>query len=204
MKWKESGNDNNFEQPSLGSHLARCIKVIDIGTQRGEYGGKVKITRQNIVGWELPSELMEEGEMAGRPFVVSKFYNATLHKESTLRKDLENWRSKPFTQAELDGFESKNIIGKTCMVTIGLNQNGKMKVTAVTSVPKGMTVPPQVNQSLYFSLEPDEFDESIFNGLSDGIKKMIQMSPEFKQLHEPVGAGVGTSGDEEVDTSVPF
>jgi hypothetical protein len=202
MKWKEN-SDHNYEQPSLGTHIARCVKVIDIGTQKGEYQGKVTIKRQCIVGWELPNELMQEGEWAGKPFVVSKFYTASLNEKANLRKDLENWRNKPFTDAELAGFESKNILGKPCMVTLNTTQNGKVKVSSVTSVPKGTPIPTQVNNNLYFSLEPEEFDASIYEGLSDGIKKMIQMSPEFKVIHEP--QPVATGGAEEgPDEQIPF
>jgi hypothetical protein len=202
MKWKEN-SEHNYEQPPLGTHVARCVKVIDIGTQKGEYQGKVTIKRQCIVGWELPNELMQEGEWAGKPFVVSKFYTASLNEKANLRKDLENWRNKPFTDQELAGFESKNILGKPCMVTLNTTQNGKVKVTSVTSIPKGTPVPVQVNNNLYFSLEPEEFDASIYEGLSDGIKKMIQMSPEFKVIHEPQPVTAG-GGDEGPSEEIPF
>lgn len=202
MKWTENSS-HEYEAPPLGTHMARCIKVIDIGTQRGEYNQKVTIKRQCIVGWELPQELMQEGDNAGKPFVVSKFYTASLNEKATLRKDLENWRNKPFTTEELMGFESKNIIGKACMVTLTQNQNGKVKVSSVTSLPKGMTVPAQVNHSLYFSLSPDEYDQRVFDGLSDGIKKMVMASPEYKTLQEP-HEDSGVHEEEHEKEEIPF
>ena len=45
MKLTDSGG-GNYEQPPIGTHVARCIKVIDLGTQRGEYQGKATIKRQ--------------------------------------------------------------------------------------------------------------------------------------------------------------
>ena len=35
MKWSDTGG-GDFEQPPIGTHMARCVRVIDIGTQRGE------------------------------------------------------------------------------------------------------------------------------------------------------------------------
>lgn len=102
MKWNDAGS-GNYEQPPVGTHLARCIKVIDIGTQKGEFQGKVTMKRQVIIGWELPNETMTEGEHAGKPFGVSKFYTASLNEKANLRADLANWRGRDFTPQELGG-----------------------------------------------------------------------------------------------------
>lgn len=182
MKWSDNGG-GDFEQPPVGTHSARCIKIIDIGTQRSEYQGKAIIKRQCIVGWELPTELMTEGDLAGKPFVVSKFYTASLNEKANLRKDLENWRGKAFTEQELMGFDSKNILGKPCMLSLTMNDKNKVRVTGVMALPKGLSVPNQINPSVYFSL--DEFDRKVFEGLSDGYKKLIQTSPEYQQIQNP-------------------
>jgi hypothetical protein len=181
MKWADNGG-GDFEQPPIGTHAARCVKIIDIGTQKGEYQGKVNIRRQCIVGWELPTELMTEGEYTGKPFVVSRFYTASLGEKANLRKDLENWRGRSFTEQELLGFHSKNILGKACMLSVIHNEKGKARVSGVMAMPKGMPIPEQINNSVYFSLEPDEFNQATFDALSDGYKKLIQASPEWQQL----------------------
>src|ERR1700685_4504260 len=103
MKWPDT-RGGDFEQPPIGTHMARCVRVIDIGTQRGEYQGKVNIRRQCIIAWELPTELMSEGDSAGKPFIVSRFYTASLGKKANLRADLQNWRGREFTEEELSGF----------------------------------------------------------------------------------------------------
>ncbi len=180
MQWKDSGG-GDFEQPPVGTHVARCIKMIDIGTQQGEYQGKATYKRQVIIGWELPNDLMTEGEYQGKPFIVSKFYTASLSEKSNLRKDLSNWRGRDFTEQELMGFDSKNILGKTCMVSLTTNDKGKVRITGVMAIPKGMTVPDQINKETYFSLEPNEFNEEACESLSDGIKKMVKVSPEYQE-----------------------
>lgn len=201
MKWVNN-DGSDFEQPPVGTHVARCIKVIDIGTQRGDYQGKATSRRQCIIGWELSNELMAEGDYVGQPFTVSKFYTASLGEKANLRRDLENWRGRSFTDQELGGFESKNIIGKTCMLSLTLNEKAKIRVTGVMALPKGMEVPGQVNKSIYFSM--DEFDAGVFDALSDGIKKMISSSPEYlAAIKQSLGGGSQTSHDG-VDDDIPF
>lgn len=199
MKWKDNGG-GDFTPAPIGTHVARCVKIIDIGTQKGEYQGKVTIRRQCVIGWELPDELMPDGESAGKPFVVSKFYTASLGEKANLRKDLESWRGRSFTEAELAGFDSKNILGKPCLVTVIHTDKGKSRVASVTSVPKGMNVPAQVNTSVYFSL--DDFDPAVLESLTDGFKKMIQVSPEYQQATQAKPAGRTALADMEDD--IPF
>ena len=200
MKWSDTGGVD-FEQAPIGTHVARCVKIIDIGTQKGEYQGKVTIKRQCIVGWELPTELMQEGEYAGKPFVVSRFYTASLGEKANLRKDLENWRGRQFTEQELMGFESKNILGKPCMLSIIHNDKGKARESGVMAVPKGMPVSDQINPSVYFSL--DEFDQKVFDSLSDGYKKLIQASPEWQGLKN--GSGKQPAGKfDDMEDDIPF
>lgn len=182
MKWQNNGS-SDFEQAPIGTHIARCVKVIDIGTQRGEYQGKATVRRQCIIGWELPTELMTEGDSAGKPFTVSRFYTASLNEKSTLRKDLAQWRGRDFTEQELAGFESKNVLDKCCLVSITPNDKGRARVTGVMALPKNTPVPDRVNGLTYFSL--DEFDQKAFDSLSEGYKKLITASPEYRAIVTP-------------------
>lgn len=200
MKWADNGG-GDFEQAPIGTHIARCVKIIDIGTQRGEYQGKVNIRRQCIVGWELPSELMTEGEFAGKPFVVSRFYTASLGEKANLRKDLENWRGRAFTEQELLGFESKNILDKPCMLSVIHNDKGKARVSGVMAIPKNTAVPARVNELTYFSL--DTFDAKVFDALSDGYKKLIEASPEYQQMKNG-GAAPAKGKFDDMEDDIPF
>lgn len=202
MKWQDNGG-GDFEQPPIGTHVARCVKIIDIGTQRGEYQGKATIRRQCIIGWELPTELMTEGELAGKPFTVSRFYTCSLGEKANLRRDLESWRGKSFTEEELNGFEAKNILGKPCLLGLTPNAKGKTRVTGVMALPKGTQVPDQISQPLFFSLEKDEFDRTVFDGLSDGYKKLIMVSPEYQELANP-GTPNPKGKFDDMEDDIPF
>jgi hypothetical protein len=181
MKFSENSN-STFEQPPVGAHVARCIKLIDLGTQENDYQGKVTHPRQVMITWELPNSVMEEGDAKGKPFIVSKFYTQSLSEKANLRKDLMNWRGRDFTEEELAGFDAKNILGKPCMVSITLTEKGKARVSSVMAIPKGMSCPEQVNPSVILSLEYDEFNQDIFDSLGKGLKNIIEQSPEFKKL----------------------
>jgi hypothetical protein len=203
MKWTDTGG-GDFEQPPIGTHMARCVRVIDIGTQRGEYQGKVNIRRQCIIGWELPTELIQDGDLAGKPFVVSKFYTASLGTKANLRRDLQNWRGRDFTEAELAGFEAQNIMGKPCMLALTLNDKGKAKISGVMALPKGMEVPPQTTTPVFFSL--DKYDPAVFESLSEGIKKFITASPEYQAITRPPipGANKPAGSFDDMDDDLPF
>lgn len=201
----DSGN-GNFEQAPIGTHRAVCTKLIDIGTQRGEYQGQVSMKRQLILGWELVDELMTTGEYAGKPFTVSKFYTASLNEKATLRHDLANWRGLDFSEEELRGFDAKNILGAGCLLSLVMNDKQRVKVNGVMALPKANrdSMPKPVAALLYFSLEPDQFDQSVFDSLSDGYKKMITVSPEYQQLK--ANPAIAQSGDdfEEFPSDIPF
>lgn len=201
MQWKDSGG-GDFEQPPVGTHVARCFKIIDIGTQRGEYQGKATVKRQCIIGWELPLELMTDGDYAGKPFAVSKFYTSSLSEKANLRKDLANWRGRDFSAQELAGFDPKNILGVPCMLSLTKNDKDRVRVTGVMALPKGTNVPEQVNRTVYFSL--DEFDRAVFDSLSDGIKKLIEVSPEFKELTNPQQPRKSGGTFDDMPDDIPF
>src|SRR5687768_9859188 len=148
----DNGGGGTFEQAPVGAHIARCIALIDIGTHHGEYEGVPNVRHQVIVKWELPGELIQDGEFAGKPFTVSEFYTLSLGEKANLRKALTAWRGKEFTEDELKGFDLKNVLNKPCMLQVGRNKKDRAKVQAVMSLPKGMTCPEQVNPGVYFSL----------------------------------------------------
>jgi hypothetical protein len=191
----KGSNNTEFASCPEGSHIARCIKVIDLGTQKGEYEGKVTMNRKIMITWELPLELIQEGELKGKPFGISQFYTAKLGDKARLRADLKNWRGRDFTPEELNGFEIKQILGKPCMVSVV--KNGEYtNVASVMALPKGMSCPDLVNPIVYFSM--DEYDEDAFNGLSEKLQAKIRLSPEFAEL------GKTETSKEIADSEIPF
>ena len=181
----------DFEQPEAGTHPAICFKIVDLGTQTGRWEGEQIVRRQVIISWEIEEKMKD-----GKPFSVSHFYTASLHEKANLRRDLESWRGKKFTDDELKGFNIKNLLGKSCLVSIIKNEKGKTKLSTVSQMPKSMAPIQQVNPSVHFSF--DEFDQSVFDNLTNGYKKIIMQSPEFQALSSTNSLGKGDAQDEQL------
>ena len=47
-------SEQTYPKVPIGMHKARCIKVIDLGTQKQDFKGDVSWKRQALVIWELP------------------------------------------------------------------------------------------------------------------------------------------------------
>jgi hypothetical protein len=70
---------------------------------------------------------------------VSKFYTLSLNEKANLRKDLESWRGKAFSDAEIEnGFDIEKLIGANCYLNIAQNDKGKSVISAINPLPKGM------------------------------------------------------------------
>jgi hypothetical protein len=177
----DKGTNKEFSLAPAGTHLARCYRLIDIGTRHSEYMGEPTTKNEVVFGWELCHETVDTEE-GPKPAVCSKFYTNSLNEKANLRKDLEAWRGRPFTDDELKAFDLNAVLGKPCLLTIVHQANAegrkKAKVFAVTGVPKGTVVPPQVNPSQSFWI--DEWDEQVFEKLPDGFKRLITASDEFR------------------------
>lgn len=178
-KPSESGS---FELSPAGTFTAICYRFIDRGTQKSEYMGEAKTRREVMLTWELCNEFMTDG----RPFSASKTYTWSMHEKATLRKDLEAWRGRNFTDDDFDGpnaFNTKKLIGAPCTLTITHetkpNGNTYAKVTSIGKVIKGMAVPEMINSPVYLALVREEFEPTAFAGLSDKLREIIGASPEY-------------------------
>lgn len=175
--------NNKPQQLEAGTYQARIVGVIDIGTQRSEFDGKERFSRQLVLQFEFPTETFtnDEGQTIAR--TLGKFYTASLNEKASLRKHLEQVRGKKFTQEDLAGFDVKKLLGALATVSVVLNQNDKPKVANVSAPMKGAN-PPQVNPSLYFDL--DAFEASVYETLPEFYKAIIADSPEYIRATQKV------------------
>lgn len=183
-----SKSGGNFEMTPAGVHVARCYRIIDIGTQKSEYQGQVKNSRKVMIGWEL---LGDEKMTDGRPFSVNKRYTLSLHEKAQLRKDLEAWRGKAFTTEEEAGFDIAKVLGASCMLNIvhekGDNGNDYANIASIMPLPKGLPKPDGVNETVLFEI--DYPDMTIFEMFSDKLKATIQGAPEWNKKAPAVSVG---------------
>lgn len=207
----------NFEATPSGMHLARCYRIIDLGTQKSEYMGQVKYLHKIMLGWEIHGTNDDGTPLKmrdGRPFAIFKNYTLSWSEKATLRGDLQSWRGKPFTQEEMRRFDLKTVLNAWCMLNVieRAGQDGKMyvNVSGVTPVPamiKKNGLPEAINKNELFNLTDP--DMAMFDTFSDNLKKKIQSSPEWEKLSkktktvDDIAKAPATSFDED-DGDIPF
>ncbi len=204
-RYATDSGGGDFKQAPAGSHVGRCIKIIDIGTHHGEYQGAPTIRNQVIVQWEIPGETVTI-DGVDKPLIVSKFYTNSLSVKANLRHDLETWRAREFTLQELIKFDLVSILNAPAMLSIVHNDKGKAKVSGVMKLPKGVTCPDAFNPVEAFWI--DEWDQEKFDAMSPGFQKMIMDSDEYKKRLNgdpapPAKAG-GSSNIDTLDDDIPF
>jgi hypothetical protein len=101
---------SDFEPIPAGSHQAVCYGVVDLGTQMSN-NPQFADARKVCILWELPQERgkfkdkEDQSKMVDRPRAISAVYTLSLGTKANLRKVLESWRAKQFTEDELKGFD---------------------------------------------------------------------------------------------------
>lgn len=199
---KTVDNESKYPEVSTGVHKARCVKVIDLGTQENNYDGQVTWKRQCMVIWEVPSEVNNNGE----PLTISKFYTLSLHEKATLGQDLSAWRGRPFTEMEKKGFDISKLCGVTCFINVMEGKNGKPRVSSIMPLPKDDDIKDQYHESVVFSIdEYQKGNREEFNKLADGIRNIILRS---KELQDTQDMGDGNNGADmpnlSSDEDIPF
>lgn len=177
----------HFELAPAGTFIGRCHRFIDLGSHEQTYQGESKgLKRLVMIGFELPTELMQEGDWAGKPFTIHKRYTWSTHEKAAMRKDLESWRGRKFNDSDFGpgGFDVRNLLGVPATLSIAHSEGERTyaNITGIGPAMKGVTVPPAVNAPVYFSLESDRFNGNIFDGFSDKLKDFIRDTPEYRRL----------------------
>ena len=188
--------DSDYRLAPAGNHLAVSCRLIDLGTQETKYQGQPKRQRKIYLEWQLPGEKQDDGQ----PITVGNRYTLSSSEKATLRKHLESWRGQRFDDDEIASFDLRKILGKCCLLSIVQTQrDGKTyaDVTHVAALPKGTQPAAVAGETVYLSLEPDDFEPAVYESLSERLRETIAASPEFKALEYSTDGN--DSGDE-----IPF
>jgi len=212
---KDSGG-GNFKRVPAGAYIGRCYSLIDLGTQttNGQYGEKQQ--HKLRIGWELFGE-DEQGvpltiEVDGRemPMTISKSYTVSLHEKAGLRKDLQAWRGRDFTEEEAKAFDVSKLLGAYCMVNVTTSEtNGKTysNVAGLTPLPGALknAKPAPVHELVTFNL--DDPDMAVFSKFHEKLQEAIKSSPEWKSKFkgtEAQRAATAPAGAPHDDDDIPF
>ena len=211
----ENNTGGSFKPVPAGMHLARCYRIIDLGTQKTEYEGNVKFLRKTKFVWEVHG-IDDSGAPIvtdkGEPFVITKDYTLSWGEKANLRKDLEAWRGKPFSADEQRRFDIKNVLDKFCMINVqhkpkrtgdGVYAN-IVNVTPGPAALKG-SMPAGFNKAQMFTLGEPDMD--MFETFGDYLKAQIKESPEWKALSAPKNESKSNqkgADDDFGDDEIPF
>lgn len=200
-----TNSGSNYEPIPAGTHVARCYSMVYLGTIKTDFQGQEKWLPKVRITFELPLETKVFKEENGeQPFVISKEYTLSLGEKANLRKDLESWRGKKFSEDEAKGFDICKLLGKECMLSI-VHTESKGNIYAnignISGLAKGMTCPPQVNPTFEFSVA--DFDEDKFKILPQFLQDKVKGSKEFEEMiSRPEGVDVIIEDD--LNDPLPF
>ncbi len=193
LKVSKGGSD--FEIVPEGQYTARCIKVIDLGTQRTEWAGQEKWQPKVMITWEL---LDDEVKMQdGKPFAITSQYTASLDERSRLFADLTAWRGKKFTELELAGFEIDKLLGAYCKLQVVHNQVGDKTYANFNAIMSTTDRPTGVNPLVKFDV--NEPDMTVFETFSDWLKDKIRSSYEWTKEDKEADQTVVEPQDIEIE-----
>ena len=173
------GGGKDFKDLDVGSYVARIYRIIDLGTQKKEWEGEVKYVPQVLYFFEVPSKTIEI-EGIQKPLTTTAWLTNSMGEKANLRHAAEAILGRSITDKEIDaGFDQNKLLEQPCMISIVPKKKGGTRVGSIFALPDGVTCPPQFNQSESFWL--DEFSQEQFDSLTDGLKRIIMLSPEYAE-----------------------
>lgn len=200
-----------------GSYPARCIRIIDLGTQETEWKGVTKDSHKVKFVFEFPDEKavfnQEEGE---QPFILSKTYTASFNSKASLYKDLCSWMKQDVKK--LESFKLSDLLDKECLISVTHSVSDKRKdylyekckengvdtstihpsqytyanIAGIMPVPKGMSVSPANNEQ--YVLDFDNFDQAVYEKLSEWDQEKVDQSKERKSSTKPAKTAAPAGG----------
>lgn len=149
---EESGGD--FKRLETGVYNARCDLLADLGMRETNFGDKHKV----YIRFAIPDQTVEKEDGTTFQMSIGSQYTASLNKKANLRKMLENWRGKPFTDEELKGFELTKLLNAPATVVVGsyVDREGKERPKIESVIRCKANVEPLDHEAVAFGLDSTE------------------------------------------------
>ena len=176
----------------VGNHVARCVQMIHLGTKEFEYSGETKKQNKVRLVWELLDEnytYEKDGEQITSNFMIGKEYTLSMHEKSSLRKELQSWRGKPFTSDEARSFDVTKLLNVPCMLNVIHKESGDgsktyANISSISSVPKSLKPGEATTEIIEFNFN-DKYD--LLETLPDWLQDRIKESDEYaEKLSAPI------------------
>lgn len=183
LKAPVGGGDFERELPPAGMMHARCVVVLDLGTHTdpkflNDKTGKPVRAHKVQLQFELDATTEYEGEKV--PMMATMRLTLSSNEKSALRKHLESWYGKKFSNEELDaagGFDVEKLLGRPALLNLTHSKDGKYaNITSINPPMRGVEVAPQHYPSRLFSLSDPSSE--VWQTLSSKTREFIAESEE--------------------------
>lgn len=166
-----------FTPVSEGLHQAVCVDVVDLGMKETQWGAKQKVR----IVWQV-----EELNDGGNRQTVIKEYTMSLNPKATLRKDLETWRGKKFSEPELQGFDLEKLLEVNAQVQVvhNLADDGRIfsNVQAIVPVGRGMTALRPNNYTRVKDRPTEQVTSPLPTHMEQAAAKLATMPPTVADM----------------------
>jgi len=176
---KDNGGGTDFEPVPEGIHVCVCDAVIGLGLQQTNYGPKEQV----YLRWQVVGQTVDiKGEQM--PMVLGNVYTLSLAEKANLRKHLEAWRGRKFTETELAGFDIGSVVGAGCQIQVVHNQSADKTKTyanigSIMGLPAGTPKPAVVGQTIVYN--HDEGETTVSMSLPAFLRKKLGLEVQDKQ-----------------------
>ena len=164
-----------------GVYMAVCIGFIDLGEQ---YSEKFKnYSYKGMYVWELPGETIEiDGEV--KPRQLFKEFTISGSNKSNLRKFVESWNGKSYSDEEFMEFDLFDQVGKACQLNVVLNETKEYaNVDNLMPILRGFPAPTTTTELIKWDM--DAWNDQVFAELPEWIQDKIKKSTQYQKNHAP-------------------
>ncbi len=185
------GNDSDFEIAPVGMHVARCTRVIDLGGQEVTFSGVDRLEHKLWVMWELP-KVERKWEKDGKEqigcAVVSNRYTLSAHKKANLRRDMQSWFGKQWTDKEIDdmgGLAVRDMLDKPAYINVvhkTKDDRTFANTGSINPLPDEITCPERIGDLICLELTKEGYKKDVFESLSPRMQETIRKSYEWQNV----------------------
>lgn len=193
ITFKNDKLEKRLDPLEAGTYPARCFAIVLSGTVHNQTYDK-DVTYINF-GFEIPSESVKVGGDVTPRSIWARYTWPGTHEKASLRKMLEQWRGKAFTDDEIrKGFPFSKILGTPCILNLTADPTPSGDVynhiSSVSKLMKGMTVDVPIQEQVMFNILADDEDLHNMEKLPPFIQNRIVESFEYKKRTGQIPAEV--------------
>lgn len=175
------GGGSSYAQVPIAQNLhAVCFAIAAIGDapQQEFNTGKTVMVPTVFLGFSCGND--EEG----REMTIWKRYRFSYNERAALRKDLEMWRDRDFSDEEIKKFPLSNILGRRCTICTDTTSGGNPKITKIKPERDGNELEAE-NKFIY---DRDDPEQAHFDELPKFIQDLV--GKEESEIADPMAENV--------------